>query len=188
MQTLEVWADAMSCWGISRLFKDYLVTCSNRLCFSSACCMYAQDIFSVQEVIFTKSMYKRSVDIVVTTFSVSVALIACAVQKLVPFQHAVLFTPGLGIPKKAFWTCAIELSTATLNRPSLSPWPIGYRVNAFTCTWIGSFATRDFSPGQAFVCPNWQSSSFVSPTNFNMGCCQTGWVFHHVTDCYRRAN
>jgi len=34
-------------------------------------------------------MYNRSVGIVVTTFSVSVAVIACAVQELVPFQHAV---------------------------------------------------------------------------------------------------
>ena len=36
---------------------------------------------------------------VVTTDSVSVAVIACAVQKLVSLRHAVLFTPGLGIPK-----------------------------------------------------------------------------------------
>jgi len=74
-------------------------------------------------------MYKRSVDIVVTTFSVSEAVIACAVQKLVPFRYAVLFTPGLGIPAfhiKVLWTCATVLSTVTLNRPSLSSWLVGY--------------------------------------------------------------
>ena len=47
--------------------------------------MYAQDIL----LILTRFTYNRSVDIIVTTFSVSVAVVACAVQKLVPFRHAV---------------------------------------------------------------------------------------------------
>jgi len=78
-----------------------------------------------------------------------------------------LFTPGLGIPAfhiKVFWTCVTVLSTTTLNRPSLSPWLIGYKVNAFTCTWTLELCNQRHFPWTGMFGPNRQSSSFVSPT------------------------
>ena len=97
-----------------------------------------------------------------------------------PLQHAVLFTPGLGIPAfhiKAFWTCVTVLSTATLNRPSLSP------------DWIQSecfhlhMSTRALQPetfplDRLLFGLNWQSSSFVLPTKNGM---LSNWmVFLHL--------
>ena len=49
-----------------------------------------------------------------------------------PFHSRPRHTKAFHI--KAFVTCAKVLPTVTLNMPSLLPWLIGYRVNAFTCT------------------------------------------------------
>ena len=93
-------------------------------------------------------------EVLILLLQLSVAVVACAVQKLLAIPTCI-FTPGLGIPKQGVldmchralhsdleqalsFTLAMELYTEGMLSLAHERW---------------SFATRDISPGQAFVWP-----------------------------------